>query len=171
MFKVKNKKTGEIIQVLDTTCDEYGGTWFLIWINDGWRWRAANNYVPPNYEPKKKWIVAGSRSFNNYILLCQTLNTIKDNIECIVCGEAKGADILGANYAYDNNIKIKSFPADWQKYGAAAGYVRNKQMAEYADAAIVFWDGASPGSKDMIEQMNKLGKEVQVIYYNKPRID
>lgn len=54
MFRVKNKKTEEIIQVLDTYCDEYGKTWFLIWVNDGWRWRAADNFVPPNYMVKNK---------------------------------------------------------------------------------------------------------------------
>ena len=31
MFKVKNKITNEITQVLDTYCDEYGKTWFLVW--------------------------------------------------------------------------------------------------------------------------------------------
>lgn len=33
MFRVKNKTTNEIIQVLDTMCDDYGKTWFLIWQN------------------------------------------------------------------------------------------------------------------------------------------
>lgn len=54
MFKVKNIKTEEIIQVLDTTVDEiFGTTFFLVWENNGWRWRPAKNYVPPNYENKK----------------------------------------------------------------------------------------------------------------------
>ena len=167
MFKVKNKKTGEIIQVLDTHCDEYGGAWFLIWANDGWRWRAANKFVPPNYTPKKKVIVAGSRTFQNYPLLCKELDKIRETIECIVCGEAKGADTLGRTYAYDNAIPVKSFPADWQRYGASAGFVRNHQMGDYADELIAFWDGVSPGTKDMIDYMNKLGKKVTVIEYQR----
>ena len=69
MFKVKNKLTNEIIQVLDAYCDEYGKTWFLIWATNKWAWRAADDYVPPNYQPKYKWIVAGSRGFQNYKLL------------------------------------------------------------------------------------------------------
>ena len=44
-------------------------------------------------------------------------------------------------------------------------------MAKYADKAIIFWDGKSVGSKDMIDRMEKLGKEVRVIYYDKPRTD
>ena len=166
MFRVKNKVTNEIVQVLDTMCDDYGKTWFLIWQNK-WTWRAADYYVPPNYEIKYKWIVAGSRTFQNYPLLCKELDKIREQIGEIVCGEARGADTLGRTYAYDNDIKIRSFPADWKQYGQSAGFVRNDDMAAYADKAIIFWDGKSVGSKDMIDKMEKLGKEVRVIYYDK----
>ena len=166
MFKVKNKKTKQIIQVLDTHCDDYGNAWFLTWECDKWRWRAAANYVPPNYEPKVKLIIAGSRDFQNYPLLCKEVDEIRDRIECVICGEAKGADTLGRTYAYDNAIPIKSFPADWQKYGSSAGYVRNQQMGDYADELIAFWNGTSPGTKHMIDYMNKLGKKVTVIRYD-----
>ena len=165
MFRVKNKTTNEIIQVLDTMCDDYGKTWFLIWQNK-WVWRAADIFVPPNYEVKYKWIVAGSRTFQNYPLLCKELDKIKDQIGEIVCGEARGADTLGRTYAYDNDIIIKSYPADWERYGKSAGFIRNEEMAAYADKAIIFWDGKSVGSKDMIDKMEKLGKEVRVVYYD-----
>lgn len=50
MFKAKRKSTGEILQILDTYLDEsLGTTFFLIWENDGWRWRPAQAFVPPNY--------------------------------------------------------------------------------------------------------------------------
>ena len=50
MFKVKRKKDSKIFQVLATSINEvYGNTFFLVWENDGWRWRSADNYVPPNY--------------------------------------------------------------------------------------------------------------------------
>lgn len=166
MFKVKNKKTGEIIQVLDTHCDNFGDAWFLIWANDGWRWRAAHNFVPPNYTPKVKLIVAGGRDFQNYPLMCKELDKIRESIECIISGDAKGADTYGCIYARDNNISIRHFPADWQKYGASAGYIRNHEMGDYADELIAFWDGTSPGTKDMIDYMNKLGKKVTIIRYD-----
>ena len=54
MFKVKHKKDSKIVQVLDTTIDEVcGNTFFLIWENNGWRWRPASNYVPPDYDFSK----------------------------------------------------------------------------------------------------------------------
>jgi hypothetical protein len=151
-------------------CDDYGKTWFLIWQNK-WTWRAADFYVPPNYEVKYKWIVAGTRTFQNYPLLCKELDKIREQIGEVVCGEARGADMLGNTYAYDNDIKVKGFPADWEHDGKAAGFIRNEKMAAYADKAIVFWDGKSVGSKDIIDRMEKLGKEVRVIYYDRPGTD
>lgn len=51
MFKVKRIKTGEILQVLDTWFDElFHQTYFLVWENNGWRWRPASNFAPPNWE-------------------------------------------------------------------------------------------------------------------------
>ena len=50
MFRATDKVTKNIVQVLDTMIDEiYGVTFFLIWENNGWRWRPAKNYIPPNY--------------------------------------------------------------------------------------------------------------------------
>lgn len=55
MFKVKNKETKKIVQVLDTYFDEiFHHTYFLIWDSNGWRWRPAKNFVPPNYEEDEK---------------------------------------------------------------------------------------------------------------------
>lgn len=55
MFKVKRKDTGEIYQVLDVYYQElYHQTYFLVWDNNGWRWRPATSFVPPNYEAKEE---------------------------------------------------------------------------------------------------------------------
>lgn len=53
MFNVKRIDNGKIYQVLDTYFnDKYTLTFFLIWDNNGWRWRPADKFVPPNYEVK-----------------------------------------------------------------------------------------------------------------------
>lgn len=81
----------------------------------------------------------------------------------VVCGLAKGADTWGKEWAEQLGFPVKEFPADWEKYGKAAGAIRNKQMADYADAAIVFiWDD-SRGSKHMIETMKTLDKPCFVV--------
>lgn len=115
-----------------------------------------------------KVIVAGGREFNDYILLEEKLDKILSkrlpDVE-IVSGTARGADKLGESYAHKNKLHIKQFPADWNKYGKAAGPRRNKQMAEYADACIVFWDGKSKGTKSMINLANEQGIPIRIIKY------
>ena len=55
MFKAKRKSTGEILQVLSVfTPPELDVTYFFVWENNGWRWRPANSFVPPNYEIEKE---------------------------------------------------------------------------------------------------------------------
>ena len=107
-----------------------------------------------------KIIIAGSRTFDDYeglvdcldeqILELTEQNDVIDDIE-IVSGGAKGADKLGERYAKEKGYSLKVFKADWNKFGKSAGYRRNEQMAEYADACICFWDGESKGTKHMID--------------------
>ena len=67
-----------------------------------------------------KVIIAGSRDFTDYPLLCsfadQTLAGA-ENIE-IVSGGARGADALGERYARERRYGLKVFPAEWMKWGA-----------------------------------------------------
>ena len=114
-----------------------------------------------------KIIIAGSRSFDDYTLLEQRLDCYlahKTDIE-IVSGTASGADKLGERYAISHNIPIKRFPADWNTFGRSAGYRRNKQMAEYADACVVFWDGTSRGTQHMINLANEAGIALRIVKY------
>lgn len=114
-----------------------------------------------------KLIVAGGRYFNNYALLKQKIEdlTIGYTIECIICGEARGADSLGRRYAEENNIPILSFPAEWDKHGKSAGYRRNAEMADHSTHLIAFWDGKSKGTKHMIDIMDKKKLPYRVVRY------
>lgn len=112
----------------------------------------------------RKVIVAGSRDFDDYALLCNTLDELfpKRDIE-IVSGNARGADRLGERYAEDRWINCMKFPANWAKYGKGAGPIRNQEMADYADILVAFWDYQSSGTRDMITRAMKEGLEVHVI--------
>lgn len=117
-----------------------------------------------------KIIVAGSRNFNDYELLKAELNlliapNVIDREVVIVSGTASGADQLGERYATENNLPVVRFPADWNKYGKSAGYVRNKQMAEYATHCVCFWDGKSKGTKMMISLAKSNGLKTEVITF------
>lgn len=114
-----------------------------------------------------KIIVAGSRSFSDYEMLKEKLDELikgRKNTE-IVSGTAKGADLLGEKYARERGFEIKRFPADWDKFGKKAGYLRNEQMAKYANACVCFWDGNSRGTKSMIDLAEKHNLKTFVIRY------
>lgn len=123
-------------------------------------------------------IIAGGRDFSDKEKLYEEVAKL-ENITEIVSGKAKGADSLGEQYAKDNNISVKLFPANWKKYGKAAGPIRNEEMAKYADSLIAFWDGKSLGTKSMISlargnslsitiinyiEMNQIEKEALVLF-------
>jgi hypothetical protein len=110
-----------------------------------------------------KVIIAGSRSVDDYSLIVQAVERSGYNITEVVCGCAVGIDRLGEQWARANNIPIKEMPADWNRNGKAAGPIRNREMAEYADAAIVVWDGKSPGSRNMVENMIRRKKPYYVV--------
>lgn len=117
-----------------------------------------------------KLIVAGGRDFNDASLLAFSINDLANGIYAdkaisIVTGMAKGADSLGYYFAIKNNVVAYKFPADWTKYGKSAGMIRNKQMGDFADGLLAFWDGKSRGTKQMIEYMDSLHKPVHIVKY------
>lgn len=113
---------------------------------------------------KHKLLIAGSRGFNDYQLL---KNTIKpENIECIISGCARGADTLAIKYAKEFNIPVEEYPAEWDKYGRSAGYIRNKIMVDKATAVICFWDGQSRGTMHTINLTKAAKKPLKVVTYN-----
>lgn len=113
-------------------------------------------------------IIAGGRDFADYALLSETmddyLSKVTDDI-FIVCGQARGADTLGERYAKEHGYQVNYFPANWERFGKSAGYIRNTEMAKNADALVAFWDGHSLGTKHMIATAEQLGLDVRVVRY------
>jgi hypothetical protein len=113
-----------------------------------------------------KIIIAGSRSFNDRHLLYSKMDALvarQGDVVTVISGTAKGADRLGEEWARDRGYPVERYPADWDTYGKKAGYLRNEEMAEVADACVVFWDGKSRGSKMMIDIAKKHGLPLRVI--------
>lgn len=84
---------------------------------------------------------------------------------------ANGIDGCGEKWALLNEdwtegallgelITLKRFNAQWTEQGKAAGPRRNKQMAKYADALLLIWDGESSGSMSMKREMRMAGKPI-----------
>lgn len=112
-----------------------------------------------------KVVIAGSRDFDNYPLLCREVDNILKDVKDIeiVSGTARGADYYGECYAQERGYPLVKFPAMWTLYGRSAGYRRNEQMALYADCVIVFWDGKSKGAEHMIKTAKAKGRAVHII--------
>lgn len=116
-----------------------------------------------------KTIIAGSRTINSMAVVAAAIEAslLKDSITEVVSGRCPdGVDLLGeiwaANYWYPV-IPFPVTPEEWRTIGRSAGPKRNKRMGEYADQAIVIWDGMKQqgsGSYGMYEIMEKLRKPV-----------
>jgi hypothetical protein len=123
-------------------------------------------------KPIFRIIIAGGRDFNDYNRLKEKVDNLisekrKTHQIYIVSGKARGADSLGEKYANENGLNIMEFPADWDKHGKSAGYKRNLEMAENADALIAFWDGESRGTKHMIDIAKEKNLPTRIIKYKK----
>lgn len=124
----------------------------------------------------KRVIIAGNREFNDYDMLRRCVDTIlHDDFAAhtpleFVSGHAHGADELGEKYFHKQingtgDYKLTLFPADWGKYGRSAGPIRNREMVNYAGddgVLIAFWDGTSPGTRNVINEAIEHGLEVHV---------
>lgn len=117
-----------------------------------------------------KLVVAGSRSFQNFkeadkILMSVLRNRFSEGVT-IVSGGARGADTIGEMFALKHKLEIERYIPDWDKYGKAAGFRRNKQMAENSNATILFWDGESKGTLDMHSRTLEFNNPLIVVYFN-----
>jgi hypothetical protein len=83
-------------------------------------------------------------------------------VDEVVHGDSGIVDKSGALWGMLFEKTITPFPADWDQHGKAAGPIRNREMAEYADELIALWDGKSRGTKNMIDEMLKVGKPVHI---------
>lgn len=107
-----------------------------------------------------KTIIAGGRDIHDQGHVDQAVINSGFAITEVVCGGATGVDQCGAYWGDNNKVPVKYFNADWGAHGKAAGPIRNRQMAEYADALILVWDGESRGSANMLSEATKRGLKV-----------
>ena len=90
-------------------------------------------------------LVCGGRDFDDQELAFAALDKFhkKHVIHCVIDGTAKGADTFGNQWAHANDIDTDRYPAQWNRYGKRAGFLRNTQMLEEGkpDAVIAFKGG------------------------------
>ncbi len=114
-----------------------------------------------------KCIIAGSRDIDppsaiDFVRMAINLSGWRNEITEIVHGGARGVDSAAHCYC-DGKWPIRVFMADWQTFGRSAGAIRNRAMADYADALIAIFDGKeTPATANMIRTAKKQGLRVFV---------
>lgn len=99
-------------------------------------------------------VIAGSRTLTDPELVERAVKESGFEITKVLCGDARGIDTLGAQWAEKNGIPVGHYPAPWDTYGKQAGMMRNRWMAEDCDAVIVIHNG-SAGSLGMIQEARR----------------
>ena len=112
-------------------------------------------------------IIAGSRDITDPQVIVDAVNACGWVPTVVISGAARGVDTLGQQWATSQSIPVERFPADWQKYGKAAGMIRNGQMAAVAEALIAIPSLRSKGTRDMISKAKTAGLRVYVREYCK----
>lgn len=115
-----------------------------------------------------KTIIAGSRGINTIALVYKAVKDSQFIITEVVSGGARGVDSLAIQYAKEEDIPYTVMKADWDKFGKSAGFRRNAEMANYAEALVAIWDGESRGTMHMINLAKERKLKVFVHFLGDP---
>ena len=105
-----------------------------------------------------KLAIIGSRGVN-----VTNIGDYVSNADEIVSGGAVGIDSCAEEFAKNQAIKLTVFLPQYERYGKAAPILRNKEIVDYADKIIAFWDGSSKGTLSVIKYAEKIGKPCEII--------
>jgi hypothetical protein len=120
-------------------------------------------------------LVCGGRTYSDIARVTEILDVINGQnpelpdvyqelkIKVIISGHAKGADTLGEDYAQWNDIELEVYPAQWNRYGKRAGYVRNTQMLEEGKPDLIVAFPGGRGTAMMCDIARKAGVEVMEV--------
>lgn len=88
---------------------------------------------------------------------------ILEPIELIISGGAVGIDRAAEEFAEEFKIPTLIIKPDWDRFGRAAGMIRNKDIVAAADHVIAFWNGVSKGTANSIEHAKRLNKGLDIV--------
>ena len=111
-------------------------------------------------------LICGDRNWTDFEAIHRHIKTLpKDSV--IIQGMCRGADLMARSSALLHGLKVEDYPADWNKYGRAAGPIRNRQMLDEGKPDIVYAFhpniAESKGTKNMVNQAKKRGIEVIIV--------
>ena len=114
-------------------------------------------------------LVCGDRNWQDYTLVLQEVTALHPDI--VIEGEVRGADTMGRTAAYTIGAEVIAFPAQWNKYGRAAGPIRNQLMLTEGkpDMILAFHYSitSSRGTADMIRRAKLAGVPTKLVSHAK----
>lgn len=115
-------------------------------------------------------LVCGGRDFGHPNTLEEDFIrlTLYQNLsykDVIIEGEARGVDLAARRFAEEHGLAFEAYPADWDKHGKAAGFIRNKEMLTKGKPDIVIAFPGGRGTAMMVELAKKAGVKVIEVAY------
>lgn len=113
-----------------------------------------------------KILVCGSRGWDRPDLVGERLARLPAATVVVHGACPEGADLHCALHCVALGIEQRPYPADWKRYGRSAGHKRNAQMLDEnpdVELVLAFWDGASRGTKGMLDLAWERGVTREVV--------
>jgi len=108
-------------------------------------------------------LVCGGRDYLDSEKVAKVLNQYLAEDLVIIQGDARGADGLARSWCKKMAVKCENFPADWDKYGKRAGFIRNAQMLKEGKPDIVIAFPGGKGTAMMVKLAEAANVEVREI--------
>lgn len=99
-------------------------------------------------------LVCGGRDLEtaDYVQVARVLDELNAAIAIgrVIHGCARGADTLAGWWARARRLPVHAFPADWERYGKAAGMIRNRAMLKAGRPDVVVAFAGGKGTTNMV---------------------
>ena len=120
-------------------------------------------------KPTYRIVIGGCRDFEDYSVFEPFVDKCLERLSkegkvIILSGHCSGVDTMAEHCAKKKNYKLEIYPAEWDRYGRAAGPIRNEVMVKKSDFVIAFWDKKSRGTKSLIKLAEDNKKPTRVKY-------
>ena len=122
-------------------------------------------------QKERRLLVCGSRGITDKDWIFSQIESYwYEHLACysdpiMIEGAARGVDLIAKAYAVENDWKVEEYPAEWEKHGRGAGYIRNDIMVKAADEVLILLDGESRGTKNDIDLCKKYNKPHKIVLY------
>lgn len=104
-------------------------------------------------------VVTGGRNYHNWMVTYRTLDRVHRlrTIKMLVSGMAPGLDSMAATWARQRGVPLIEAPADWKRFGKAAGVLRNEAMLVDHEPQVCIAFPGGRGTADMVRRVKARG--------------